>query len=128
MSLQSPLGKFLGLGSAKEGTHHWWSQRLTAVALVPLTLWFVIALLGMDSFAHPAIVAWLGQPLNAILMILLLLVILHHSQLGLQVVVEDYVHAGGLKVLILMLSRFAHGAAAVAAVYSIIILSVGAAK
>jgi succinate dehydrogenase / fumarate reductase membrane anchor subunit len=127
MSLQSPLGKFLGLGSAKEGTQHWWSQRLTAVALVPLTLWFVVALLGMDSFAHPAIVAWMAQPLNSILLILLLLVMLNHSQLGLQVVVEDYVHAGGLKVLILMLSRFAHVAAGVAAVYSIIILSVGTA-
>jgi succinate dehydrogenase / fumarate reductase membrane anchor subunit len=126
MSLQSPLGKFLGLGSAKQGTHHWWSQRVTAVALVPLTLWFVVALLGMDSFAHPAIVAWLAQPLNSILLILLLLVLLHHSQLGLQVVVEDYVHSG-MKIVILTLARFAHIAAAVAAVYSIIILSVGTA-
>jgi len=124
MSLQTPLGKFLGLGSAKEGTHHWWSQRVTAVALVPLTLWFVAALLGMDGYTHAAVVAWMAQPLNSILLILLVVVMLHHSQLGLQVVVEDYVHAGGLKVLILMLSRFAHVAAGVAAVYSIVVLSV----
>jgi succinate dehydrogenase / fumarate reductase membrane anchor subunit len=89
-----------------------------------LTLWFVAALLGMEGYTHTAVVAWMAQPLNSILLILLVVVMLHHSQLGLQVVVEDYVHAGGWKVLILMLSRFAHVAAAVAAVYSIVVLSV----
>ncbi len=61
MSLESPLGKFLGHGFAKEGTAHWWSQRVTSVALLPLTLWFVVALLGIDSFAHADVVAWLGN-------------------------------------------------------------------
>ena len=127
MSLQSPLGKFLGHGSAKEGTEHWWSQRVTAVALIPLTLWFVFALVGMDSFEHAAVSVWLGQPLNAVLMILLLLATLYHSQLGLQVVVEDYVHAGGLKVAMLLAAKFIHVAAGVAGIYSIIILSLSTA-
>ena len=125
MSLQSPLGKFLGHGSATGGTDHWWSQRLTAVALVPLTLWFVSALLGMDSFEHAVVVAWISQPLNAVLLILLLMVTLHHSQLGLQVVVEDYVHSGWLKVPTLMAFKFLHVAIGVACIYSIIILSAG---
>ena len=127
MSLQSPLGKFLGHGSAKDGTEHWWSQRVTAVALVPLTLWFVASLLGMDSFDHAAVIAWLSQPLHAVLMILTLLAVLYHSQLGLQVVVEDYVHTGSLKIPMLMGSKFIHVAAGVAGIYSIIILSIGSA-
>ena len=127
MSLQSPLGKFLGHGSAKDGTRHWWSQRVTAVALVPLTLWFVVALLGMDSFEHAAVVAWISQPLNAVLLILTLMVSLHHSQLGLQVIVEDYVHTGWLKVPTLMAFKFAHVVVGVACIYSVIILSVGTA-
>jgi succinate dehydrogenase / fumarate reductase membrane anchor subunit len=127
MSLESPLGKFLGHGSAKDGTDHWWSQRVTAVALIPLTLWFVIALLGMGSFEHAAVAAWMAKPLNAILMILLLVAILYHSQLGLQVVIEDYVHSGAIKIPLLMVAKFVHVAAGVAAIYSIIIVSLGVA-
>ena len=127
MSLQSPLGKFLGHGSAKEGVQHWWSQRLTAVALVPLTLWFVAALLGMENFAHAEILGWIAQPFNAILLILLALALLAHSELGVQVVVEDYVH-GWVKVAALMGSRLGHIAVGVAIVYSVIIISVGSAS
>jgi succinate dehydrogenase / fumarate reductase membrane anchor subunit len=124
MSLQSPLGKFLGHGSAKEGVQHWWSQRLTAVALVPLTLWFVVALLGMENFAHAEILGWMAQPFNAIMLILLAISILSHSQLGVQVVVEDYVH-GWAKIVALMGSKLVHIAVGVAVIYSVIIISVG---
>jgi len=127
MSLQSPLGKFLGHGSAKEGTEHWWSQRVTSVALVPLTLWFVSALLGMESFAYADVVVWLASPFNAILMILLAISLLYHSQLGVQVVVEDYVHSW-LKVVTLMGSKLLHAAIGVAIVYSIVVISVGTAQ
>jgi succinate dehydrogenase / fumarate reductase membrane anchor subunit len=127
MSLQTPLGKFLGHGSAKQGTEHWWMQRVTAVALVPLTIWFVIALLGMESFAYAGVVAWISQPFNAVLLILTLVAVLYHSMLGLQVVIEDYVHAGWLKIPMLMGSRFLHIGAGVAGIYSIIILSIGTA-
>jgi len=123
MSLQSPLGKFLGHGSAKHGTEHWWAQRVTAVALLPLTLWFVVALLGMSSYEFEAVAAWMAGPLNAILLSCLLIALLYHSQLGLQVVVEDYVHHGGLKVTVLIVLQLAHIAAGVAGLYSIILIS-----
>jgi succinate dehydrogenase membrane anchor subunit len=126
MSLQTPLGRFLGHGSAKEGTGHWISQRVSAVALVPLTLWFAIALLGMDVLNHATVVAWIGSPLNAILLILLVLAVLYHSMLGLQVVIEDYLH-GATKVITLIVLQLAHFALAVSGIYAVIIISVGAA-
>jgi len=123
VSLQSPLGKFLGHGSAGHGTEHWWAQRVTAVALLPLGVWFVFALLGMESFEYGAVVAWIGQPLNAILLSLLLIAVLYHSRLGLQVVVEDYVHTGWIKVSTLVTLQLAHIAGGVAGLYSIILIS-----
>jgi succinate dehydrogenase / fumarate reductase membrane anchor subunit len=129
MSLQSPLGKFLGHGSAKSGTEHWWAQRVTSVALVPLCIWFVFALLGMgDDFSHASVAAWIAQPFNAIGLILLVITLLYHSQLGMQVVFEDYVHTGWLYVSTMMVSKFAHVAAGVACLYSIVIISVGTAS
>ena len=126
MSLESPLGKFLGHGSAKEGTGHWWGQKLTAVALVPLTLWFAIGLLGLDAGNFEAVRAWIAAPLNGILLILLLIAGLYHSMLGVQVIVEDYVH-GPLKVISLIILNLAHWALAIAGIYSVIVISVGAA-
>lgn len=127
MSLESPLAKILGHGSAKGGTDHWWSQRVTAVALVPLSLWFVFALLGLSGFDYASVHAWLREPLNAVLLVLLLITLLYHSKLGLQVVVEDYVHSGLTKVPLLMLLQFAHVVLGVAGIYSIIIISTGSA-
>jgi succinate dehydrogenase / fumarate reductase membrane anchor subunit len=126
MSLESPLGKFLGHGSARDGTGHWWAQKLTAVALIPLSLWLAVALLGMDSFEYLSIRAWIGSPLNAILLILLIMSGLYHSELGVQVVVEDYVH-GPAKVVTLVLSKLGHFALGVAGVYSVLVISLGAA-
>ncbi|MGI9309141.1 MAG: succinate dehydrogenase, hydrophobic membrane anchor protein [Gammaproteobacteria bacterium] len=125
MSLRSPLGKVLGAGSAKEGTGHWWSQRMTALALLPLTTWFVVALLGLDSLDYEIVRAFIGAPLNTVLIILLLISLLYHSSLGLQVVVEDYVHAHGLKVAALILINFVHIALAVGAICSVVIIAVG---
>ncbi len=126
MSLESPLGKFLGHGSARRGTEHWWAQKLTAVALVPLTLWFVITLPGLDIRDLAAARAWIAEPINAIPLLLLVIAGLYHSLLGLQVVVEDYVH-GALKVVTLLGLQLLHWALAVAAIYSVIVISVGAA-
>lgn len=123
MSLESPLGKFLGHGSARHGTEHWWAQRVTSVALLPLTLWFVFAILGMDSYGYEPVAAWIGAPINAILLSCLLIALLYHSQLGLQVVIEDYVHGGALKVTALLTLQLAHVAAGVAGLYSIILIS-----
>jgi succinate dehydrogenase / fumarate reductase membrane anchor subunit len=125
MSLRSPLGRVLGLGSAKSGFEHWSAQRLTAIGLVPLGLWFVFSVVGMPSTDYWAVAAWVAEPLHAILLILLLLTLLYHSALGVQVVVEDYVHHGPSKVVSLVLVKFVHATLAVAGLYAIVTLSVG---
>ncbi|MDB5406612.1 MAG: sdhD [Rhodospirillales bacterium] len=105
--MRSPLGRAIGLGSAKEGVEHWWRQRMTAVALVPLVLWFVIALIAHLGVDQRAAVAWLGSPIPAILMILMIGVAFYHAALGIQVVVEDYVHREWCKLTLLIATRFA---------------------
>jgi succinate dehydrogenase / fumarate reductase membrane anchor subunit len=125
MSLKTPLGRALGLGSAKDGTGHWWMQRLSAVALVPLTLWFAAALVALPDFSHPSLTGFLAGPLNGALMILLVGVLLYHSQLGVQVVVEDYVHGAGLKVVTLVLLTLAHLALGVVGILAILRVSFG---
>jgi len=126
MSLTSPLNRALGLGSAKQGAGHWWLQRLTAVALVPLGLWLALALGGLDGLNHAAVVAFIREPLNGILLSLTLLTLSYHSQLGVQVVVEDYVHGPGLKVATIVASSFAHVAVAVAGVFAVLRVAFGA--
>lgn len=125
MSLRSPLGQVLGLGSAKSGHQHWWGQRLSATALVPLGLWFVFSVVGLASTDYWAVAAWVGEPLHAILLILLLVTLLYHSALGVQVVIEDYVHHAPARVIVLVLVQFIHIALAVAGIYSVVTLSVG---
>jgi len=126
MSLRSPLGKVLGSGSAKEGVHHWWQQRLTSIALVPLTIWFVVSLLSLSSFEHVTVVAWMAQTWTALLLILFVLVAVWHSQLGVRVIVEDYVH-GGAKTLTLVLVSFIHALVAAAGVFAVLKVAFGAA-
>lgn len=82
----------MGLGFAKTGVAHWWLQRVTAVALVPLLMWFIASLIAHAGGDHGAMVAWLGKPVVAILMVLLLITLFQHMALGLRVVIEDYVH------------------------------------
>src|ERR1700741_3002266 len=88
--MRSPLGRAIGLGSAKEGVEHWWAQRITAITLVPLALWFVMTVIGLAGAEHGLLVAWVSQPLAAVLLILFLIAAFYHSALGLQVVIEDY--------------------------------------
>jgi len=126
MSLRSPLGRVLGAGSAKEGVHHWWMQRLTSLALVPLTIWFVVSLLSLPSFEHVTVISWMAQTWTALLLILFILVATWHSQLGVRVVVEDYVH-GGAKTLTLVLITFLHALVGVAGVFAVLKVAFGAA-
>ena len=126
MSLRAPLGRVLGLGTAKDGTDHWWGQRVSGVALVLLGLWFVAAVVVMPSLEHGSVVEFIGRPLNSVLLSLLCLTAAYHSWLGVQVVIEDYVHAHGSKIVSLILSRFAHVLVAVISVYAILRIGLGA--
>ncbi len=127
MSLRSPLGRVLGLGSAKEGVHHWWMQRLTSIALLPLAIWFVVSLLALPTLDHATVVAWMSQSWTALLMILFVAVATWHSQLGLRVVFEDYVPAAGAKTLTLVIVTFAHCLIAAASVFAILKIAFGGA-
>ena len=126
MSLVTPLNRVLGLGSAKDGTEHWWGQRLSAVALVVLGVWLTVSVTAFESFAYTVVVTWMQAPLNCVMLILTVLTLAYHSQLGVQMVVEDYVHAAGLKIATLIVSTFIHGLLAVAGVFSLLKLAFGA--
>ncbi len=126
MSLRSPLGRVLGLGSAKDGTGHWWAQRVSSIGLLLLGTWFLLSLLQLESFTYPSVAAFVAEPWNAILMILMVGTIAYHSKLGIQVVIEDYVSGSALKISMLLLSSFAHVLVAFAAAYSILMISLGA--
>jgi succinate dehydrogenase / fumarate reductase membrane anchor subunit len=119
MSLRSPLSRVLGLGSAKNGTAHWWAQRVTAVALVPLTLWFVFSLLTLPDFEYETVRTWLSVPITGFLSVLLVSVLSYHSYLGTIVITEDYVASSGMKVLSLMILRFLYVLAGGAAMFAI---------
>jgi succinate dehydrogenase / fumarate reductase membrane anchor subunit len=106
MSIRTPLARVRGLGAAKDGTHHWWLQRVTSVALVPLVLWFVISLLGVSRVDYETFQNWLGHPVNAGLMIALLAAMFYHASLGMQVIYEDYVRPEGNKVVALLVTQF----------------------
>jgi len=120
MALRTPLGRARGLGSAKGGTHHWWMQRLTSVALLPLAIWFIVATVGLLGADHAAVSAWLASPLTAVLMILFVATMFHHAQLGLQVIVEDYVHSEGAKFASLVTIKLASIVLAVAGLFAVL--------
>jgi len=120
MSLRSPLARVLGHGSAKEGVHHWWMQRLTSIALLPLTVWFVVALLSLPLHDRASVAAWVANGWTPLLLIVFVLVATWHSRLGVQVVIEDYVPAAGTKTFSLILSTFAHFLVAAAAIFAVL--------
>ncbi|HTT07784.1 MAG TPA: succinate dehydrogenase, hydrophobic membrane anchor protein [Gammaproteobacteria bacterium] len=107
MNLRSDLGRVRGLGSAKGGTHHWWMQRLTAVALVPLCLWFVAAVVYLAGADYTSAAAWMRSPWHAALLLALIVTLFYHAQLGIQVVLEDYIHVEWVKVTAVVALRFA---------------------
>lgn len=126
MGMQSNLARVRGMGSAKEGVQHWWMQRLTAVALVPLTLWLAISIIAHAGAGHAAVTAWMGQPVPAILMILLVVGGYYHAKLGIQVVIEDYVHNEGVKFAALIGLKLLTVLLGVASVFAILKLAFGA--
>jgi succinate dehydrogenase / fumarate reductase membrane anchor subunit len=123
--LRSPLGRAIGLGSAKEGVEHWWAQRVSAVALLVLGLWFVSSLVALAGAGRATVAAWLHGPLAAILTILTLAAVFYHSALGIQVVIEDYVHAEGVKLGSIVLVRLLSLALAVAGIFAVLRIAFG---
>ena len=126
MKLRTPLSNVRGLGSAKEGTHHWWMQRLTAIALIPLSLWFIVAVLCVASSSYAEAITWIDSPINSTLLITLIAALFYHSQLGVQVVVEDYVHSEWLKLGALILLRFVTVLLVTACILSVLRIAFGA--
>ncbi len=107
MEMRSHLSRARGLGSTNDGVHHWWGQRLTGLALVPLSLWFVFSVVGLVGADLATMKAWVGHHGNPVLLILLTIAMFHHAQLGMQVVIEDYVHGEAAKLASILLIKFA---------------------
>ncbi len=126
MSLRSPLSKAVGLGSAGHGFSHWWWQRVTAIALIPLSIWFLVSVLSLIGASYNDAVVWLGSAFNATLMLLFVFAALFHGQTGLQVVIEDYIHTKWLNLSLLLLIKFAAAALALYAALSVFKVVLGA--
>ncbi|HEY4162373.1 MAG TPA: succinate dehydrogenase, hydrophobic membrane anchor protein [Dongiaceae bacterium] len=122
-SMRSEMARVRGLGSAKEGAQHWWMQRLTAVALIPLGIWLVASLVGLAGADRAAIALWLSSPFTLGALPLLLLATLYHAVLGLQVVIEDYVHTEATKIASIILMKLAAFALGAIAVVSLLIVA-----
>lgn len=118
-STRTPLSRALGLGSAKSGVEHWWAERISAIALVPLSLWFIASLIAHSRSGYGEFIVWLRTPATAILMVLLLIASFHHTAAGLQVIVEDYVHSSWRFVAVVSLQLLST-ALAVAGIVSVL--------
>jgi len=125
MDMRTPLGRVRGLGSAKSGTEHFWHQRLTSIANIPLFLFFVISIVVLAGADHAAFIAYLSNPIVAITMLLMVLSGVYHMYLGMAVIIEDYVHGEGLKVITLLANNFFSIAIGLASVFAILKISFG---
>lgn len=126
MSLRTPIKHAMGLGSAKDGVHHWLIQRLTAVALIPLFVWFIVSVLMLMGADYATVVNWISSPLVTVLLVLFLAVLFYHSELGVRVVLEDYVSGHGNLIAALVLSRFFHIFLAAAGMIAVLRIAFGA--
>lgn len=107
MSFMHPLARVVGKGSAKSGVHHWWMQRLTAIALIPLTIWFVGVMLGLTSGGAGIsdFQEWMGDPWHAVLLLSWVVAMVYHGQLGIQVIIEDYIGHHGLEITLQIINK-----------------------
>lgn len=125
MKFRTPIARAKGLGSAHSGVESWLSSRVFAAALVPLVIWLLIGLIRHAGSDFATASAWVGQPVNAVLMILLLGAMFHHAQLGMQVIYEDYIHTNWLKVSVVYLTKFAAYLLAAAASFAVLKVALG---
>ncbi|MEZ5447657.1 MAG: succinate dehydrogenase, hydrophobic membrane anchor protein [Thiolinea sp.] len=120
MSLVTPLKKARGLGSAKGGVHHWWMQRVTAIALVPLTLWVAFSVAAMSGESYATVLTYFSSPFNVAMLALFLFAGFYHAALGLQVVIEDYIHNEGMKLAALVGMKFAIALIGIMSIFAVI--------
>jgi succinate dehydrogenase / fumarate reductase, membrane anchor subunit len=123
--MRTPLARVRGLGTAREGTGHFWLQRLTAVSNVPLILFLIGLLIALNGADYATVRGALGNPFVALTLALAFLSVLNHMRLGMQVIIEDYVHADGAKIALIMLNVFFAAAVGVAAIYALVKLAIG---
>ncbi|MGD1953762.1 MAG: succinate dehydrogenase, hydrophobic membrane anchor protein [Sphingomonadales bacterium] len=125
MSLKTPLGHVRGLGSAKSGTHHWWLQRVTAIGMLLLMIWFVVSLIGLRGASFEEATAWISQPLVSVIMLVLIGTAFYHMRLGIQVVIEDYLH-GALRIAGIVALNFGTALLSAACLFSVLKIAFGA--
>ncbi len=123
-TLRTPLGRVRGSGSAKSGTHHWWMQRVTSLALLPLTIWFIASLATSAGMTHGEAAAWIGHPVNAVLLLALIGLTFHHTAAGLQVVLEDYAKPEWVKISAILAVKAICALLALAAALAVLRLAV----
>lgn len=117
-NFQTPLGRARGLGAAGEGTHHWWRQRVTSLALIPLSLWLAVAVARWPGADYPQLVAWIGDPWNTVLLLSCILLTTLHASLGIEVIIEDYVHVDWVKILLVVVVKLILAFVALAASFA----------
>lgn len=122
---QSPLSRARGLGSARSGTSHWWSQRVSAIALIPLGLWLCLSLAMIAAYDHSQVVEWIRSPINGIALVLVIIALFYHAALGLQTIAEDYLSVEWLKIGLIIVIRLSAVALSATAVLSVLRIALG---
>ena len=125
MSLRSPLGQAKGLGSAKEGVHHWWAQRVTAIALIPLTVWFAFKVAVLSMSDYNTVIECIGSPWSAALIVSLIVAAFYHAALGMQVIYEDYIGGKAMRISAIMATNLLLFLLAAASIIAVVRIAVG---
>ena len=125
MDLRTPIARARGLGSVRDGTRHWWMQRITAIALIPLTVWLVASLVAVGAADHAQTVHWIRSPAVSVALLLAIAALFHHAQLGVQVIIEDYVHVEWMKLAALIALKLLAVAIAALAAFSVLRIALG---